>query len=90
MGDVLELATSGIKKYRLMYGANLSYEQAHLYVRDLIRKRLIIQVVSSDDGIVYRTTERGREFLQHYRHLMDFLDEALEVESSESCIINKQ
>jgi predicted transcriptional regulator len=74
MGDVLNLATAGIKKTHVMYRANLSYEQAHLYLGDLIEKRLVIQDVSRD-GIVYRTTERGREFLQYYQRIAEFLEE---------------
>ena len=75
MGDVLTLATSGIKKTHIMYRANLSYEQVHLYLGELIGKRLIEQDVSSTDGVVYRTTERGREFLLCYTRLMEFLEE---------------
>ena len=47
MGDVLALATSGIKKTHIMYRANLSYEQVHFYLGELIGKRLIAQDVSS-------------------------------------------
>ena len=75
MGDVLGLATSGIKKTHLMYRANLSYEQVHLYLGELIEKRLIAQDVSSSDGSVYRITERGREFLLHYTRIIQFLEE---------------
>jgi predicted transcriptional regulator len=75
MGDVLALATSGIKKTHIMYRANLSYEQVHLYLGELIGKRLITQDVSSSDGVVYRTTEKGREFLLHYTRLVEFLEE---------------
>ncbi len=81
MGDVLTLATSGIKKTHIMYRANLSYEQVHLYLGELIGKRLIEQDVSSSDGVVYRTTERGREFLLCYTRLMEFLEEEPKQES---------
>jgi predicted transcriptional regulator len=74
MGDVLALATSGIKKTHIMYRANLSYEQVYLYLGDLIGKRLIVQDVSPD-GVVYRTTEKGREFLLYYTRLVEFLEE---------------
>jgi predicted transcriptional regulator len=74
MGDVLVLATSGIKKTHIMYKANLSYEQVHLYLSELMKKRLVTQDVSSD-GVIYRTTEKGREFLVHYTHLIEFLEE---------------
>ena len=74
MGDVLALATAGIKKTHVMYRANLSYEQAQLYLGDLIEKRLVVQDVSRD-GIVYRTTERGREFLLYYQRIAEYLEE---------------
>ena len=80
MGDVLALATSGIKKTHIMYRANLSYEQVHLYLGELIGKRLISQDVSSPDGVVYRTTTKGREFLLYYTRLVEFLEEEKEEE----------
>jgi predicted transcriptional regulator len=75
MGDVLDLATSGTKKTSLIYRANLSYEQVHLYLGQLIAKRMITQDMSPDDGVVYRTTEKGREFLLFYTRLVDILEE---------------
>lgn len=75
MGDVLALATSGIKKTRLIYGANLSYEQVQFYLGELIGRNLIAQDVSSPDGVVYRTTTKGREFLLYYTRLVEFLEE---------------
>ena len=76
MGDVLALGTSGIKKTHIMYKANLSYEQVHLYLGELIAKRLIVQDASSpSEGVVYRTTEKGREFLQYYTRLTECLEE---------------
>ena len=85
MGDVLALGTSGIKRTHLMYRANLSYEQVHLYLEELIAKRLIAQDVSSyaTDGIVYRTTEKGREFLQYYTRLTELLGEVKEKDQQE-------
>jgi predicted transcriptional regulator len=67
-----------------MYRANLSYEQVHLYLEELIGRALIAQDVSSD-GVVYRITERGREFLLYYTRLTEFLEEhkqGMEVGSS--------
>jgi predicted transcriptional regulator len=91
MGDVLALATSGIRKTHIMYRANLSYEQVYLYLEELIGKRLVAQDVSSD-GVVYRTTEKGREFLQYYTHLMEVLEEQKqepELESSSPYISSR-
>ena len=74
MGDVLALGTSGIRKTHIMYKANLSYEQVHLYLGELIGKRLIAQDVSQD-GVIYRTTEKGREFLLYYTRVVEFLED---------------
>ena len=82
MGDVLALGTSGIRKTHRMYKANLSYEQVHLYLGELIEKRLIAQDVSPD-GVVYRTTEKGREFLLHYTRVVELLEEEEERRESE-------
>jgi predicted transcriptional regulator len=75
MGDVLGLATAGIKKTHIMYRANLSYEQVHMYLAELIEKGLLAQA-PTDEGIVYRATERGREFLHYYGRLMGLLEGA--------------
>jgi predicted transcriptional regulator len=75
-----------------MLKANLSYKQIHLYLEELISKRLISQDMSPGGGVVYRTTERGREFLLHYTHLLEFLEErnkGLELESSSPYINSK-
>ena len=91
MGDVLSLATSGIRKTHIMYKANLSYEQVYLYLQELIRKRLVAQDVSPD-GVLYRTTEKGREFLLYYTRLVDFLEkqkQELEVESGSPYISSR-
>lgn len=74
MGDVLSLATSGIKKTHIMYKGNLSYEQVLLYLSDLINKGLLAQDISQE-GMVYRTTDKGREFLRYYNRLTEFLEE---------------
>ena len=83
MGDVLALATSGIRKTHIMYKANLSYEQVYLYLQELIGKRLVAQDVSPD-GVIYRTTEKGREFLAYYTRLVDFLKEQTQEQEDES------
>jgi predicted transcriptional regulator len=94
LGDVVALATSGIKKTHIMRKANLSYKQMCLYLEELISKRLISQDLSPD-GMVYRTTEKGREFLLYYTRLVEFLEEeeekqGLELESSSPYIISSR
>ena len=73
MGDVLGLSTAGIKKTHIMYRANLSYEQVHMYLAELIEKGLLEQA-ATEEGVVYRTTGKGREFLHYYSRLVSLLD----------------
>jgi predicted transcriptional regulator len=79
MADVLALSTSGIKKTHIMYRANLSYEQILHYLNQLLSKGLLIQE-KTDGSLVYRTTEKGREFLTCYSRIMDLIS----AEESES------
>ena len=75
MADVLTLSTSGIKKTHIMYKANLSYEQILYYLNQLLGKGLIVQDVS-DGALVYRTTEKGREFLTCYSRISELTTES--------------
>ena len=77
MADVLALSTSGIKKTHIMYRANLSYEQILYYLNQLLGKGLIAQDVS-DGALVYRTTEKGREFLAYYSRMSDLITKSYE------------
>ena len=73
MGDVLALATAGIKKTHIMYRGNLSYEQVHAYLAELLSRGMLTQD-AGNEGTVYRTTEKGREFLHYYNRINEMLD----------------
>ena len=88
MADVLSLSTVGIKKTHIMYRANLSYEQVHMYLAELIEKGLLVQA-STDEGLVYRTTERGREFLHYYSRLVSLLEEGQVPSSAKAPYISR-
>lgn len=72
--DILCLSTVAMKKTHIMYKANLSYEQVNYYLSDMLNNDLISQHIL-EDGIVYRTSEKGREYLKHYTRLMDLVME---------------
>ena len=72
MADVLNLSTVGIKKTHIMYKANLSYEQILYYLNELLAKGLLEQGVE-EGSPVYRTTERGREFLTYFYRMSDLI-----------------
>ncbi|HET7147705.1 MAG TPA: winged helix-turn-helix domain-containing protein [Candidatus Nitrosopolaris sp.] len=72
--DILWLSTVAIKKTHIMYKANLSYEQVNYYLADLLNNGLLSRHIL-DEGIVFRTSEKGREYLKHYTRLMDLVKE---------------
>lgn len=72
MADVLTLSTVGIKKTHIMYKANLSYEQILYYLNELMAKSLLEQGVE-EGSPVYRTTEKGREFLGHFSQMAELI-----------------
>ncbi len=72
--DILYLCTVAIKKTHIMYKANLSYEQVNYYLTDLLNNDLLSQPIL-EDGVVFRTSEKGREYLKHYTRLMDLVKE---------------
>ncbi|MEW5840526.1 winged helix-turn-helix domain-containing protein [Nitrososphaera sp.] len=74
MADVLTLSTVGIKKTHIMYRANLSYEQILYYLGELMSKGLLEQGMV-DGTQVYRTTEKGREFLQYFTRMAQLIQE---------------
>ncbi len=74
MADVLSLSTAGIKKTHIMYRANLSYEQIIHYLGQLLGKGLLAQD-ASEGSSVYRTTEKGREFLRCYSRMTELITE---------------
>ena len=74
MADMLALSTGGIKKTHIMYKANLSYEQILYYLNQLLNKGLIMQDLV-DGSPIYRTTEKGREFIECYTHMMNLIIE---------------
>jgi predicted transcriptional regulator len=66
--DVFRVATGGIKKTRIVYGANLNFVIVKRYLSELIDLGLL----EARDGL-YRTTERGPNFLEHYNDLASIL-----------------
>ena len=65
IADIIDLCTSSIRKTHIMYKGNLSYEQINRYLAELLIKNLLEQNI--EDGVaVYRTTEKGRSYLNYH------------------------
>lgn len=61
--EILKIATSGKKKTEIIRDAGLSYVQSKQYLDTLVRKGLL----KIDEKRVFRTTEKGLEFLEKCR-----------------------
>ena len=79
--DMLAIASTKVKKTRIMYQANLSFLQVEKYMKTLLDEGLLTR--DGNGGTSYLTTEKGKEFLRLYddylarcRDLVDEVDGA--------------
>ncbi|MEM3442915.1 MAG: winged helix-turn-helix domain-containing protein, partial [Candidatus Bathyarchaeia archaeon] len=61
--DVLEVCLSGASKTRIVYRANLNFSRLERYLGLLLGLGWLAVEVDASGGVVFRTTEGGREFL---------------------------
>jgi predicted transcriptional regulator len=75
--DVLSEALGGANKTRIMYRANLNFLRFNRYFCELLDAGLV-EVFdnpgSKSGGIVYRTTEKGRELLKVLQKANRFIE----------------
>jgi predicted transcriptional regulator len=64
MGDILRVALNGARKTEIVYRANLNFTRIERYI-PLLEKRGLIEIARP----LYKTTEKGEEFLRSYQEL---------------------
>ena len=64
IADILAEAVKGANKTRIMYRANLNFLRFDRYLSDLLDKGLIVRENTSDNRVIYRTTDRGKRFVK--------------------------
>ncbi|MBS7632666.1 hypothetical protein KEJ15_03460 [Candidatus Bathyarchaeota archaeon] len=71
MADILEASHNGTKKTYLMYRCNLAFRQLKSYLNFMVRKNLLCMIIENGDSNLdlYKTTEKGKEFLKAYKNL---------------------
>ena len=72
MMAILNKAFGGVNKTGIVYGANLNFNMAERYLPLLINRGLLVKL-DGDRGDVYKITERGREVLENYRQIREFV-----------------
>jgi predicted transcriptional regulator len=70
--SILEVADKkgGVNKTAIVYNANLNFLRAEEHIRLLVDHGLLC---TFGDGTKYCTTEKGREFIQRYRSLLQLI-----------------
>jgi len=72
--DILEVIRSKngrIKPTHIMYKSNLSHQMMEEYLTELIEKGFITEV-NGNNGKVYRITEKGLEYLNKFKFIIEF------------------
>lgn len=69
ISSILEAATNGTKKTRIMYRAALNFKQMQRYLPLLIKRGLLKNVQTDGARTIYKTTEKGLNFLKKYEEL---------------------
>ncbi|ASJ11473.1 winged helix-turn-helix domain-containing protein [Thermococcus thioreducens] len=81
IADILRSANgTGATKTQIVYRANLNFKLASGYIRYLLRKGYLVEVVENNRKI-YRATEKGQEFLREFVVIARELDELFRLES---------
>lgn len=62
IADILDVASDGAKKTRIMYIANLSYKLLEKY----LKKTVGADLIRHNDNGYYEVTEKGRVFLERF------------------------
>ena len=70
--DILRVARNGAKKSHIVYKANLNFKLIKKYLNRLEKAGLII-MGSKGEGRVFKTTERGAEYLDHFNGFKDYM-----------------
>ena len=72
IGEILDLAAEGASKTRIMYRANISATMTKKYI-ELLQQKSLIKVTTENDRNVYKTNERGFQYLHCYRRILQLL-----------------
>jgi predicted transcriptional regulator len=65
--DMLAIASSKVRKTKIMYQANMNYAQVEKYLKTLLEEGLL----ERDGGSCYLITRKGREFLRVYADYLE-------------------
>lgn len=68
MAEILNAAKEGITKTQILYRANLSFTQLVHYIT-LLSELNFLETIEVDEKTIYKTTRRGKQFLQRFKEI---------------------
>lgn len=71
MVRVLEVSKKGVIKTQLVYGSNLNFNVAERYISKLFKLGLIEILTDERGKKIYKTTEKGIEFIENYKFFFE-------------------
>jgi predicted transcriptional regulator len=72
MAEILEIAADGALKTQIMYKGNLSFTQLNNYL-EFMQEIDVLEKVEQNKRDIYRSTEKGLDFLERYREIAKLL-----------------
>jgi predicted transcriptional regulator len=72
IGEILQVAIQGVSKTRIMCRANLSTLMMNEYI-ELLERLNLVEALSEKGRTIYKTNEKGFQFLQNYRQILEIL-----------------
>lgn len=82
--SILSVCLNGALKTHVMFRCNLNSKQLHFYIESLLAKRLLEKDREPPSAKVeYRTTQRGRKYLETYSVLLQMMSEERNLQSAD-------
>jgi len=74
MAEIMNISKNGALKTQIMYKVNLSFAQLNDYLKVLAETKLLEKTITNGK-VVYKATQKGREFLDRHNQIMGLLNE---------------
>lgn len=83
MAEILNASKDGLTKTQIMYRANLSFAQLVNYV-SLLCELNLLETIKVDEKTIYKTTRKGKQFLQRFKEIKHLLKKLYEKQENRS------
>lgn len=73
IAEILDMARDGVLKTNIMWKARLSYFMLNGYLGTMMKTKLLDRVLSNNK-VVFKTSDKGMEFLYHCYKILELLE----------------